>query len=630
MCGIAGCFCPRANAQQLTDDALTMAATLVHRGPDAQGVWAHESAGVAFGFQRLAIVDLTPTGMQPMHSHSGRYTLVCNGEIYNHHELRAVLGGVPWRGSSDTEVVLAAFDRWGIRGALDRFHGMYAMAVWDHQRAELTLIRDRRGEKPLYYGVHGGTLLFGSELKALRAHPAFRASIDHDALAAFMYASFVPSPASIWQGTYKLPAASVITITAADVASGTLAAPQRYWQLPTRTARDIDDRDAIDEVDRALREVVARQLLADVPVGAFLSGGIDSSTVVSVAQAISAQPVKTFTIGIPEHHGLDESTYAGAVAKHLGTDHHALQVTPEQAREVIPGLGAMYDEPFADASQIPTHLVARLARSLVTVALSGDGGDELFGGYRRYTLAPQVVHRVARLPRPVALAGSSVLSHTPARALDALHTGLGDSVHSAAGLLTCRTIEEVYVSVFGADPRLQLVPGDHFDAERYFEQLVPPSERDADAIDRMMRCDALAYIPDDINVKVDRAAMAVSLETRMPFLDHGLAALAWSLPSDLLIRGDVTKWVLRQVLARYVPPSLTERPKAGFGLPIGTWLRGPLRDWADDLLSESALAHGHLDTTVVRRVWRAHRSGRHAHTRVVWNALMFQEWLASN
>lgn len=629
MCGIAGCLTPGARAQELAEQVRAMSATIVHRGPDAHDALVIEHEGLAFGFQRLAIVDLTPTGMQPMTSHSGRYTVVFNGEVYNHRDLRGLLANTPWRGTSDTEVMLAAFERWGVRETLHRVHGMFAIALWDHQERSLTLVRDRRGEKPLYYGLQHGALLFGSELKALRAHPAFRSDLDRDALAAFMYASFVPSAMSIWEGTKKLPAANMVTIRPSDVTAGVLPDPECYWHLPARTSRTVGDFEAIESLDHHLREVIGRQLVADVPVGAFLSGGIDSSTIVALAQAISNQPLKTYTIGIPEDRGLDESLHAKAVAAHLGTDHHSLQVTPAEAREIIPGLGTMYDEPFADASQIPTHIVSRMARRDVTVALSGDGGDELFGGYRRYTLAPRVANRVRHIPRWLAAGGRASLRSLSARTYDRLRPGLGDEVHQIALLLSSTNADDVYLNVFGSDPRRQLVTGRTFDARSLFRNAVPENELDSDAIDRMMRFDALVYIPDDICVKVDRAAMAVSLETRMPYLDHGIAELAWNLPQHVLIRDGVTKWVLRQVLARYVPPALTERPKAGFGLPIAAWLRGPLREWADDLLSAEALAHGHLDTDAVRKLWKAHRSGRHNYTRVLWNTLMFQEWLTS-
>ncbi|MDO8364416.1 MAG: asparagine synthase (glutamine-hydrolyzing) [Actinomycetota bacterium] len=649
MCGIVGCFHPGATTGALAGQVAQMAATIVHRGPDAGDAWVDGQAGVAFGFRRLAILDLTAAGMQPMQSASGRYTVVFNGEIYNHHQLRAELAtGHSWRGTSDTEVMLAAIDRWGLAAALPRLHGMFAIALWDAHDRSLTLVRDRLGEKPLYYGVHGGALLFGSELKALRAHPSFHAAIDQRALAEYMYASFVPSPRSIFDATWKLPAGHVVTITAGDLRSATLPQPAPYWQLHAHTRRGAAssssstgttgsagsassagsaEGELIDQLDALLRDAVARQMVADVPLGAFLSGGIDSSSIVALMQAQSARPVATFTIGVPEGGGLDESHFAAGVAAHLGTDHHVLQVTPAEARAVIPTLATMYDEPFADSSQIPTHLVSRLARHHVTVSLSGDGGDEVFGGYRRYLLAPRVAQRSRRLPQPVGRAGQAVLRGVPMHAWDRLRPGLGARVHQMAELLPNRGIDDVYGLVFGAPTGLGLVQGQPLAAAELFHRL-PHGPRDP--VDSMMYRDALTYLPDDICTKVDRASMAVSLEGRMPFLDHRVVEFAWSLPQRMLLRDGASKWALRQVLARYVPPALTERPKAGFGLPMGAWLRGPLQEWAGDLLAAHTLqAEGLLRADRVAALWAQHRRGRADHTRVLWNVLMFQSWLHS-
>jgi len=626
MCGIVGCFHPGEGGDALAAGVRAMAATIVHRGPDSDGTFVDSAAGVALGFRRLAVVDLTATGSQPMTSHSDRYVVVYNGEIYNHHDLRRELAGVAWRGTSDTEVMVAAFDRWGVAGTLPRLEGMFALAVWDRAERTLTFARDRLGEKPLYYGLHKGALLFGSELKALRAHSAFTGTVDGDALARFLYASFVPGPQSIWEGTWKLPPATSLTVSAADIASCALPRPVPYWQLRDHTHRSarFDGDDPVDALDTLLRDAVGRQMEADVPLGAFLSGGIDSSVVVALMQAQSSRPVQTFTVGIPDDAGLDESAHASAVARHLGTDHHPLAVTAADARAVIPRLAAMYDEPFADASQIPTHLVSALARQHVTVALSGDGGDEVFGGYRRYVLAPKVAARTARLPRVAARAGRASVTGVPVRIWDGIRPGLGSRLHRAAGLLSNTGIDDVYGLVFGATDGLGLVRGRRVEAAAMFAGV---GGDDLSAVDRMMYRDALTYLPDDICAKVDRAAMAVSLETRMPYLDHRVVEFAWSLPLDTLIRGDVTKWVLRQVLARYVPPSLTERPKAGFGIPLGAWLRGPLREWADDLLAPAALEReSWLDTAAVTRLWAAHRSGARDHTNVLWNILMFESW----
>ena len=629
MCGIVGCFHPGARDDALLAAVAGMAATIVHRGPDAADRWADHTAGIALGFQRLAVVDTTPAGMQPMRSASGRYVVVYNGEVYNHTVLREQLSGVEWRGTSDTEVLTAAFDRWGVAGSLPRLEGMFALAVWDRVDRSVTLCRDRMGEKPLYYGMHGGALLFASELKALRAHPLFRGEVDRDALARFMYASFVPGPQSIWQATSKLPPGTSLTITAAAVAKGALPDPVPYWRLADHVERaaGLGDDEAIDRLDVLLRATVARQMVADVPLGAFLSGGVDSSTVVALMQAQSTQPVKTFTIGIPDDAGLDESASAAGVAAHLGTEHHALQVTPADARAVIPALGAMYDEPFADASQVPTHLVAALARQHVTVGLSGDGGDEMFGGYRRYLLAPTVARRTRLLPQPAARFGRASITGVPVRMWDRLQPGLGSRAHQLASLVPNRGVDDVYRQVFGSATGRALVLGHRLDPASIFDRL-PATP--ADPVDRMMYRDTLTYLPDDICVKVDRAAMAVSLETRMPFLDHRVVEMAWSLPQHLLVRDGTSKWVLRQVLGRYVPPALTERPKLGFGIPLAAWLRGPLRDWADDLLAPAMLgADDYLDAAAVDRLWAAHRAGRRDHTKVLWNVLMFQSWLHS-
>jgi len=629
MCGIVGCFHPGQGGDALGALVRTMAAAVVHRGPNSDGEFVDHAVGLALGFRRLAVVDLTPTGAQPMTSPSGRYVIALNGEIYNHVALRSELTGVAWRGTSDTEVVTAAIDRWGVAAALPRLHGMFAIALWDRHENRLTLARDRLGEKPLYYGLHGGALLFGSELKALRAHPLFRSDVDRDALAAFLYASFVPAPTSIWQSTWKLPAGHSLSITAADIANGTLREPVPYWSLRDHVQRravgEIGDAEAVEQLDALLRDSVARQMEADVPLGAFLSGGIDSSTIVALMQAQSARPVTTFTVGIPDDAGLDEAAFAAKVAAHLGTHHHTLQVSAADARAVIPMLGTMYDEPFADASQIPTHLVSALARQHVTVSLSGDGGDEVFGGYRRYQLAPSVARRARFVPRPAARLGRASIIGVPVRAWDGIRPGLGARAHRLADLAPSRDVDDVYQRVFGASSGLGLVRGHRMELRSLFWGLpgVP-----MDPVDRMMYFDALTYLPDDICAKVDRAAMAVSLETRMPFLDHRVVEFAWSLPQQVLIRNGVSKWAVRQVLARYVPPSLTERPKAGFGIPLAAWLRGPLRDWADDTLSPATLhTDGYLDEDAVARLWAAHRGGRRDHTNVLWNVLMFQSWL---
>ncbi|HAP76533.1 MAG TPA: asparagine synthase (glutamine-hydrolyzing), partial [Acidimicrobiaceae bacterium] len=532
---------------------------------------------MALAFRRLSVVDLSPSGLQPMPSASGRYIAVYNGELYNTDRLRAQLGDQRWRGTSDTEVLLAAIDRWGLVEALRRADGMFALAVWDRHEHTLTLARDRMGEKPLYYGVHDGVLLFGSELKAVRAHPAFRAAISTDALAAYAYAGYVPTPLSIYEHTWKVPHGSWVQFTAAHLRTGTLPAPQAYWSLPHNDLHAdghgaATDDDAIERLDAVLRDAVQRTMVADVPLGAFLSGGIDSSTIVAIMQATSSQPVRTFTIGLPHAHHLDESVAAARVARHLRTEHTTLDVTPADALAVVPSLPTLYDEPFADHSQIPTHLVAALARRHVTVALSGDGGDELFGGYTRYQAVTRVVRAADRVPsllqRPVAVVmrgAARLLPHT-------WHDAPGARLARVAHLLPARSAEQVYRDVFAVWPDGSSVVSAGSNAAAVHGTL-PNWPTKADPVAAMMRADQASYLPDDICAKVDRAAMAVSLETRMPFLHRNVVEFAATVPAHQRIRGGDGKWLLRQVLGRYVPRELFDRPKAGFGVPLDDWLR---------------------------------------------------------
>lgn len=625
-----------------------MADTLIHRGPDDAGVWVDDAAGLALGHRRLAILDLSPAGHQPMVSVSGRWVIAFNGEIYNHLELRRSLesqGRAPaWRGHSDTETLLAAIEAWGLPGALQRSVGMFALALWDRESRTLTLARDRLGEKPLYYGWQRGVLLFGSELKALRAHPAFVGDIDRGALALFFRHNYVPAPHSIYQGIRKLPPGACLTITERQTRAGRAGDPVRYWSFAQVVARGQrqpfagTEADAVLEAERLLRQAVAGQMVADVPLGAFLSGGVDSSTVVALMQAQSRRPVRTFTIGFHEGE-YNEAQHAAAVARHLHTDHTELYVTPDQAMQVIPRLPALYDEPFADSSQIPTFLVAQLARQHVTVSLSGDGGDELFGGYNRYFWAHGLWRRLGWMP-PGLRAGAARLLTTwsPEAWNRAWGTvgGLlprryrfpnpGDKLHKLAEVLAATAPEAVYRSlvshwrtpsalVLGAvEPSTVLTQPDTW----------PPVD---DGRHRMMALDTESYLPDDILVKVDRAAMGVSLETRVPLLDHRVVEFAWTLPLGLKIRGGVGKWLLRQVLYRHVPERLIERPKMGFGIPIDHWLRGPLRDWAEDLLDERRLREaGYLDPIPVRRLWAEHVTGTRNWQHHLWDVLMWEAW----
>lgn len=643
MCGLAGFFqAVGVDRDQACAQAGRMGAQLVHRGPDDGGVWCDAAAGIALVHRRLAILDLSAAGHQPMVSACERYVLVFNGEIYNHLALRKTLDRhAAWRGHSDTETLLAAIAAWGVDEALKQCVGMFAFALWDRQARSLTLARDRLGEKPLYYGWQGDCFLFASELKALKAHPAFVGEIDRDALALFMRHNAVPAPYSIYAGIHKLPPGTWLTLAAGERS----AQPQAYWsaravaEAGLRSPFAGSDGDARTALDDVLRQAVAGQMQADVPLGAFLSGGIDSSTVVALMQAQSVRPVHTFTIGFHET-AYNEAGYARAMAEHLGTAHTELYVTAAQAMAVIPRLPALYDEPFADSSQIPTFLVSELARSQVAVALSGDGGDELFGGYNRYFWAMTIWRRIGWAPLPLRAAIAGVLTTLPPAVWDRVFRGLacflpvgrrygnpGDKLHKLAEILAVRAPEEIYLALVSHWKRpAEVVLGSREPAT----VLADPAQWAAlpDFESRMMYLDQMTYLPDDILTKVDRAAMGVSLETRVPLLDHRVVEFAWSLPLPLKIRQGQGKWLLRQVLYQYAPQSLVERPKMGFGIPIDSWLRGPLKTWADALLGEARLLReGYFDPLPIREKWAEHLSGRRNWAYYLWNVLMFQAWL---
>ena len=648
MCGITGFFDPdrRAGDDESTATVLRMADTLHLRGPDDRGAWVDADAGLALGFRRLAIVDLTAEGHQPMASASGRYLLAFNGEVYNHADLRrelATSGASPFRGGSDTETMLAAFERWGPERALERFVGMFAFALWDRRERILRLARDRIGEKPLYYGWAGGGLVFGSELKALRAYPRFAGEVDREALALYMRLGYVPAPHSIYLGIRKLPPGTSLTIDAGrTVAGAALPAPVPYWSA--RSAAEAGaaspfegtEEEATDRLEALLREAVGLQMMADVPLGAFLSGGVDSSTIVALMQAQSPRPVETFTIGFAED-GYDEARYAKEVARHLGTAHTELYVTPDEAREVIPSLPDLYDEPFADSSAIPTFLVSRMARRQVTVSLSGDGGDELFGGYSWYPRNARVWDQVRRLPRALrrttAGALAAVESRSPRRPGGAGRLARFLSPERVGKLATllghADEPEDVHWALLARwDGRPPVVLGT---AEA---QAAPPGWEAHPGLEdvplRLMLTDLLTYLPDDIFAKVDRASMGVSLEARAPFLDHRVVEFALRVPTGMKIRAGKGKWLLRQVLYRHVPRELIERPKMGFTVPVGAWLRGPLRGWAEELLDEGRLRReGYLDPRPIRKRWDEHLSGRRDRADDLWAALMFQAWLGS-
>ena len=647
MCGIAGLFDP---GRVCTDEVLRrhveeMASALVHRGPDDSGIWVDAEHGVALGYRRLSVVGLGPEGAQPMVSSDGRWVVVYNGELYNHRELRHRLvgEGVAFRGGSDTEVLVATVEHWGLAAALDSWEGMFALALWDRQQHQLHLVRDRFGEKPLYYGWVGRSLAFGSELKALRRLPGFDADIDRDAVALYLRHNCVPAPRTIYSRVAKLLPGQLVTV-GLDARPGALPQPRAYWSArqAVEEARDrpLSDRPEhlADRLEAVLSDSVAARMVADVPVGAFLSGGVDSSVVVALMQRHSARPVRTFTVGF-ENGAFDESAEAAAVATHLGTDHTPLEVSDRDACDVIPKLPDIWDEPFGDISEIPMHLVSRLARSQVTVALSGDGGDELFAGYNRHAWLERIWRRSAPLPDPVRRLAGSALGLLPpslvdgaARLTDHLPVGMqvrnpATKVAKLGKVLAASGPEEAYLSLVSYwDHAESMVVG----AGPSASMSSRPSEWPAlsGITEQMLWLDLVGYLPDDILTKLDRAAMATSLETRVPFLDRSVLELAWRLPMTAKLHGGTTKWLLRQVLYRHVPAELVERPKMGFGFPIGPLLLGPLKPWAEELLAESRLENqGLLDPAPIRRAWRQHVQGRRDLAHELWAVLALQAWL---
>jgi asparagine synthase (glutamine-hydrolysing) len=643
MCGIAGFWETRPNSDPV-EVLHRMATALQHRGPDDSGVFHDEGAGLGLAFRRLSILDLSPEGHQPMFSASRRLVIVFNGEVYNFEEIREELGARRWRGHSDTEVMLEALERWGVEGAVQRFVGMFAFALWDRQERKLYLVRDRLGIKPLYYGRAGSAFVFASELKALKQHPGFEAQIDRDALALYMRHNYVPSPHCIYKGLSKLSPGSVLTV---DSAMGAPAL-SRYWSAEEIARKEHPlpvaggDSEAVEELHQLLLKAVRLRMISDVPLGAFLSGGVDSSTVVALMQAQSQRPVKTFTIGFHEE-GYNEAEDARKVAQHLGTDHTELYLTPKDAQDVVPLLPAMYDEPFSDSSQIPTFLVSKLARCDVAVSLSGDGGDELFGGYSRYQLTRRVWNVMKCFPAPLRSLTAAALRRMSSPWID-------NSLRTLAGFLpkSLRNIARGVNTNRFAD--VVALPGPQDLYCRLLTHWEKPSEvvtgahepntflgcltrtftaKEFSQEEAMMLIDLLYYLPDDVLTKVDRASMAVSLEARVPLLDHRVVEFAWRLPLHLKMRKKDTKWILRQVLYKYVPPKLIERPKMGFGVPIGSWLCGPLRDWAESLLSEESLLHQGLFTSAeIRKKWAEHLSGLHNWQYLLWDVLVFQDWLS--
>lgn len=644
MCGIAG-YLTRRHDADFRSNIAGMCRQLAHRGPDDSGIWVDADAGIALGHRRLSILELSPAGHQPMLSASGRYVLTFNGEIYNHLELRASLEreglARPWIGRSDTETLLAAFEAWTPEVALGRTVGMFALAAWDRSERDLFLARDRLGEKPLYYGWHRDLLLFASELKALRAHPAFEGNVSRDALALYLRHNYIPSPFSIFEEIRKLPAGHFVRLSTRQAD----AVPAAYWSAldacNAGRAKPFEGTPADAEavLTRKLTDAIAGQMVADVPVGAFLSGGIDSTLIAALMQAQSFRPVRTFTIGFSDA-AFNEAHFAARAAKAIGTDHTELYVSPQEALDIIPELARIYDEPFSDSSQIPTVLISRLARRQVTVSLSGDGGDELFGGYTRYNQGLKAWRRLASVPDWLRLGLIRATERIPARHWNRAYsvlswllppawkqTSAGDKILKLGEVLKAATPEEVYMRLLShwQEPT-SVVTGSHEPQTTQRRGAVGLIDRSF--IEQMMYVDLVTYLPDDILCKVDRAAMSVSLETRVPYLDHRVVEFAWSLPFEYRVQGGTGKRILRSILGRHVPRDVFERPKMGFGIPIQSWLRGPLRDWAEGLLEPTRMRNeGYFDPTPIRSRWVEHVSGRRDWGYHLWDVLMFQSWL---
>ncbi len=648
MCGIAGYLggAPPNEHTGLNIALTQMLNAIQHRGPDSDGLWQATLPTIALGQKRLAIVDLSEAGAQPMLSACGRYVITYNGEIYNHLKLRAQLPTVAWRGHSDTEVLLESISAIGIAATLEKCIGMFAFALWDKQTHTLTLCRDRFGEKPLYYGWLGQgvekVFVFGSELKALKAHPAFKAAIDRGALTSLMRYGYVPAPASIYQGIYKLEAGCIASVSLADQDIKI----SRYWNcaqvaVQQRCKPQAGHAEVLDNLEVLLKDAVAQQMMADVPLGAFLSGGVDSSTVVALMQSQSMRPVKTFTIGFNDR-GYDEAQHAKLVAQHLGTEHTELYVSPQEAQAVVPLLPHMYCEPFADSSQIPTYLVSQLARQHVTVSLSGDAGDEVFAGYNRYQSSAKLWPKLNRTPRVIrSLGARAILTLTPDnwtnlsqrlpnKKASSKFSNLGDKLHKAAGVLSSRSVDDLYLGLVSqtTNPASWVVGGHEPPTTSLFQRADLKGLED---VEKMMVLDTQNYLADDILCKVDRASMSVGLESRVPFLDHRVFEFAWTMPLNYKMQGGQTKWPLRQILYRYVPQALIDRPKMGFSIPLHDWLRGPMKAWAEELLDEARIQReGYLHAQPIRQVWQQHLSGKYNHAHRLWPVLMFQAWLEVN
>lgn len=656
MCGFVGFLSkPGTFNSDSTNHILhCMANSVVHRGPDSAGYWLDPAAGIALGHRRLAVVDLSPNGSQPMVSSTGRYIIGLNGEIYNHQELRrslkirnerelsslAAKPAITWRGQSDTETLLMAIEAWGLEGALEKVNGMFAFGLWDRELKTLTLCRDRFGEKPLYYGWQGrgskATFMFASDLAAFKRHPEFLADIDRDSLSRYMCHNCIGEDNSIYKDIKKLAPGHLLSVSLAH-------REPRVWPWYS-TVNMINKsvlepfqgtaEEAADDLHKLLLEVVGEQMVSDVPLGAFLSGGVDSSLIVALMQSQSQTSISTYSIGFHEP-GYDEAAHAQRVAKHLNTNHNEVYVTSQDALNVIPDLPKIYTEPFADSSQIPTYLVSKLARQDVTVSLSGDAGDELFCGYNRYQFTDKLWRKLKHVPLPIRDAGVTIATAMPSMLLDGIGSAIGvprlsEKLVKARSVICAQSIDELYlglVSHWSSPDNAVLGVAE----AQEISSLATNSLEALDPVQRMMAYDFIGYLPNDILVKVDRAAMSLGLETRVPFLDRRIVEFAWSLPLNYKLKGGVTKWPLREVLYRYVPPNLIERPKMGFGLPIGNWLRTSLRGWAEDLLDEQRLrSDGYFNPAMIRKKWSEHLSGQSNWQYHLWDVLVFQSWLESH
>lgn len=652
MCGIVGLIRTIPSTEDsLREVCLRMADTLKHRGPDDSGVWVDARYGIALGHRRLSILDLSPEGRQPMISTCGRYVIAFNGEVYNYRSIGKELenqGSAPaFRGSSDTEVMLAAISAWGLTTAVNKFIGMFAFALWDQQDKTLFLVRDRIGIKPLYYGWAGKNFVFASELKALRVHPEFSGEIDPAAVELYFRHMYIPAPYSIYKEVFKLEPGHILTIDTENLSGirHSQLSTEPYWLAGkvylagTSNPWPGNDDEAEVELERLLTDSIALRMISDVPIGAFLSGGVDSSTVVALMQSLSNRPVRTFSIGFHEW-GYDEALYARQVAAHLGTDHTELYVTEKQAIEIIPSLPEIYDEPFADSSQIPTILVSRLARQNVTVSLSGDGGDELFLGYPRYSMIGRTWNQLRNAPLPLRSMFRSLIQSIPENIIESLRwplspmfrvlgrkpTDVGQWLHRVAGYVDQNSLNGLYSQITDSmQPGCQFVkcPSSNKKSEQYSN-----IEGKLHDYQLMSLIDLTNYLPDDILVKVDRASMSVGLEARVPILDHRVVEFAARIPVNMKIRDGLSKCLLRRVLYKYVPQHLIERPKQGFAVPLERWFAGPLRNWVEDTLSDKApISNNYLDADVVKKIRQEHFSGKPNWASTIWSILMFQSWL---